>query len=233
MSSPAENQPSPTITPPDGRSVIAVCEKWNRKLHFYSGLFLIVFLWLFAFTGLLLNHPTWRFHESWQNRHETKYQLPIVAPADGLTGDLDQARELMRQMSIDGEILWTTTRTDGSPFEFQVRSPRHFYFIKADVAQGRADIRHASVNAWGIAKILHTFTGNYASDPRNRRDWALTAVWAYSMDFVAAGLIFMVFSSIYLWLKQPQKLLAGGLCLALGTFGCILFCFGLRWISGP
>src|SRR5213079_2442785 len=95
--------------------LLAVCERWNRKLHFYSGLFLIVFLWLFAFTGLLLNHPTWTFHESWRNRHETKFQLPIVRPAAGLTSDLEQARDLMRQMSIDGEILWTTTRSDGAP----------------------------------------------------------------------------------------------------------------------
>lgn len=230
MSSPAESQPPSPATLRDSARLLAVCERWNRKLHFYSGLFLIVFLWLFAFTGLLLNHPNWTFHESWRNRHETKFQLPIVPPAAGLTSDLDQARDLMRQMSIAGEILWTTTRSDGAPFEFQVRTPRHFYFIKADLAQGRADIRHAAVNAWGIAKILHTFTGNLASDPRNRRDWPLTAVWAYSMDFVAAGLIFMVLSSIYLWLKQPRKLLPGALCLALGSLLCGLFCFGLRWM---
>jgi hypothetical protein len=229
MSSPAESQPASPATPRTRGRLLAVCERWNRKLHFYSGLFLIVFLWLFAFTGLLLNHPNWTFHESWRNRHETKYQLPIVAPGAGLTGDLDQARDLMRQMRIDGEILWTTTRSDGAPFVFQVRTPRHFYFISADVAHGQADIRHAAVNAWGIAKILHTFTGNLASDPRNRRDWALTAVWAYSMDFVAAGLIFMVLSSLYLWLKQPQKLLPGAISLALGSLLCGLFCVGLRW----
>ena len=230
MSSPTEIEP-PSPAPPRYRAnLLAVCERWNRKLHFYSGLFLLVFLWLFAFTGLLLNHPTWAFHESWKNRHETKYQLPIVPPAAGLTSDLDQAHDLMRQMHIDGEILWTTIRSDGAPFVFQVRTPRHFYFISADLAKGQADIRHATVNAWGISKILHTFTGNYSTDPRNRRDWPLTAVWAYSMDFVAAGLIFMVFSSLYLWLKQPAKLLPGAISLALGTLLCALFCIALRWL---
>jgi hypothetical protein len=230
MSSPAETQPSPPAAPRDRSSAFAVCERWNRKLHFYSGLFLLIFLWLFAFTGLLLNHPYWTFHESWQNRHETKTQLPIIPPAPELTSDLDQARDLMRQLSIAGEILWTTTHNDPALFEFQVRTPRHFYFIHADLAKGHADIRHASVNPWGIAKILHTFTGNYPADPRNRRDWSLTALWAYSMDFVAAGLIFMVLSSIYLWLNQPAKRLPGALCLALGSLLCALFCFGLRWL---
>jgi hypothetical protein len=233
MSSLTKSQPPSAATPRPRANLLATCERWNRKLHFYSGLFLIVFLWLFAFTGLLLNHPNWTFHESWRNRHETKYQLPIIPPRPELTTDLDQARDLMRQMSIDGEILWTIIRSDAGPFIFQVRTPRHFYFISADIAHGQADIRHATVNAWGIAKILHTFTGNLASDPRNRRDWILTAIWAYSMDFVALGLIFMVFSSIYLWLKQPAKLLPGAISLASGTLLCALFCFGLRWIFTP
>ena len=30
---------------------------WNRRVHFYLGLYLLFFTWLFAFTGLLLNHP--------------------------------------------------------------------------------------------------------------------------------------------------------------------------------
>jgi hypothetical protein len=89
MSSPAENQSSSAATPETARdraSLLAVCERWNRKLHFYTGLFLLLFLWLFAFTGLLLNHPTWAFQESWLNRHETKYKVPIVPPGAGLTG---------------------------------------------------------------------------------------------------------------------------------------------------
>src|SRR4051794_39932116 len=92
MWSPAENEPLSDKGPAapagarDRGGLLAVCERWNRKLHFYSGLFLLVFLWLFAFTGLLLNHPAWSFQESWVNRHETKYKLRIVAPAAGLTG---------------------------------------------------------------------------------------------------------------------------------------------------
>src|SRR5262249_197490 len=99
MSSPAESQlPSPAIQR-DRARLLAFCERWNRKLHFYCGLFFIFFLWLFAFTGLFLNPPNWTFHESWLNRHETKFQLPIVPPAAEFTSDLDQAHDLMRQMS--------------------------------------------------------------------------------------------------------------------------------------
>ncbi len=49
------------------------------------------------------------------------------------------------------------------------------------------------------------------------------------MDAVAAGLIFMVLSSLYMWLQLPQKRLPGAIALGLGSLICGLFCFGLRW----
>jgi hypothetical protein len=203
-------------------------ERWNRKLHFYSGLFLLFFLWLFAFTGLLLNHPTWTFQEHWKNRQENTYERAIKAPASDAIGDLAQAQDIMRQLRITGDILWTTTRTDASLLDFQVRRPGHFFFIKANWSQGSATVRQANVNLWGVMKVLHVFTGNIADDPRNSRDWALTYLWAYSMDVVAVALIFMVLSSIYMWLKFPQKRLPGAIVLALGCGSCGLFCVGLR-----
>ncbi|HEX4644196.1 MAG TPA: hypothetical protein VH598_01160 [Verrucomicrobiae bacterium] len=213
-----------------GARLWAGFERWNRKLHFYSGLFLIFFVWLFAFTGLLLNHPAWSFHEYWKNRKQTNYEREIAAPGPNASGDLGQARDIMRQLGIDGEILWTTTRTDPNQLDFQVRRPGHFFVIKADWAQKQASVQRADVNLWGVMKVLHTFTGNVADDPRNRRDWALTYVWAYSMDAVAAGLIFMVLSSYYMWYRLPQKRLPGAMVLGLGAVSCGLFCVGLRWI---
>ncbi len=208
-------------------------ERWNRKLHFYAGLFLIFFVWLFALSGLLLNHPGWSFHEHWKNRKETNYERPITAPKADAVEELDQARDIMRQLGIEGDILWTTTRTDPGLLDFQVRRPGHFFFIKANWTrgtQGSATVRHAEVNLWGIMKFLHVFSGNVADDTRNHRDWTLTCLWAYSMDAVAAGLIFMVLSSVYMWLQLPQKRRTGGIVLALGCVSCGLFCLGLRWL---
>ena len=204
-------------------------ERWNRKLHFYAGLFLLFFVWLFAFSGLILNHPTWSFAESWTNRKEKNYEKELVVPGPEVKGDLAQAREILRQLGIEGEILWTTTRTDANPFEFQVRRPGHFFFIKADFAKQRVDLRQSDVNLWGVIKVLHTFTG-VLDDPPNRRDWALTTMWAYSMDAVAAGLIFMVLSSLYMWWELPPKRIAGAVVLSLGVLICGLFCVGLRWL---
>lgn len=205
-------------------------ERWNRRLHFYLGLFLMFFVWLFAFSGLILNHPSWTFHEAWKNRKETNYERAIVAPGRGAVDDLGQAHDVMRQLGIEGDILWTATRTDPEVMVFQVRRPGHFFFINADWKKGKATVRQADVNVWGLMKFLHVFTGNVADDTRNRRDWALTYVWAYSMDAVAAGLIYMVLSSVYMWLKLPQKRWMGAIVLGLGCLCCGLFCVGLRWL---
>ena len=213
-----------------GAHLRARFERWNRKFHFYSGLFLIFFLWLFAFTGLLLNHPNWTFHENWKNRKETNYERAITAPASEVTDDLGQARNLMTQLGIDGEILWTTARTDLKQLDFQVRRPGHFFFISANWAKGHATVRQSDVNLWGVTKALHTFSGVVSGDPRNTRDWALTTLWAFSMDAVAAGLIFMVLSSLYMWLQFPQKRLLGAVVLGVGSLSCGLFCLGLRWL---
>ena len=170
-------------------------ERWNRKLHFYAGLFLLFFIWLFAFSGLLLNHPTWTFAEFWTSREETNYERDIAVPSADVKGDLAQAHDILKQLKIEGEIMWTTTRTDPNQFDFQVRRPGHFFFIKADLAQKHVTVRQAEVNQWGVIKALHAFTGVQMDDARQSRDWALTSVWAVSMDAVAAGLIFMVLSS--------------------------------------
>ena len=37
----------------------------ESKLHIYLGLFLLLFMWLFGFSGLLLNHH-WEFASFWE-----------------------------------------------------------------------------------------------------------------------------------------------------------------------
>jgi hypothetical protein len=210
------------------RHVIDTIEIWNRKIHFYIGLFLLFFLWLFAFTGLLLNHSDWTFAEFWPNRRQTDVVRAIKSPPPG--SDLSQARDIMKQLGIAGEIEWTTTRSGAEVFEFQVTRPGHSYRIKADLVQSRVTLHRDDLNVWGVMHVLHTFTGVRLADPNNKRDWTLTSVWAFSMDAVAAGLIVMVFSSYYMWYVLISKRVLGLLALGLGIASCGLFAIGLRWM---
>jgi hypothetical protein len=201
-------------------------EVWNRKLHFYIGLYLLFFLWLFAFTGLLLNHANWSFADFWPTRNQTTFEHAIAPPPPG--SDLIQAKDILNQLAIRGEIEWTSTRADSRQFNFRASRPGHMFEIRADLNRNVATVQRIDVNAWGVMRILHTFTGVRAGDSRNQRDWILTSIWALSMDAVAAGLLVMVFGSYYMWWRLPRKRTWGTVSLVCGWIVCALFVVGLR-----
>ena len=203
-------------------------ETWNRRLHFYLGLYFLFFIWLFAFTGLLLNHPKWTFAEFWPNRKQSSFERPIARPGGG--SDLEQARNILGQLGFSGEIEWTTAPTDSDRLAFRASRPGRTWEIRADFGQGLASIQEITVNAWGVVRILHTFTGVRAGDARNQRDWLLTSIWAFAMDAVSIGLIVMILGSYYMWFRLPRKRCWGAISLTIGVFACGLFVFGLNWL---
>lgn len=71
-------------------------ELWNRKIHYYLGLYLLFFIWLFAFSGLLLNNSGWKFFEFWEKRKESALERAITAPPLGseLAYELQEKRRL-------------------------------------------------------------------------------------------------------------------------------------------
>jgi hypothetical protein len=221
--------PADTVRPSksSSRRVIDTVKVWNRKSHYYLGLYFLLFLWLFAFTGLLLNH-SWKFAEFWPDRTVSTYEREIEVPASG--SDLDRARGILRQLGIRGEIEWTAVQSGSTLFEFRVNRPGHNFSVAVDQDTGRAKVEETKINGWGIMRVLHTFTGVRAADTRNHRDWILTAVWVFSMDAVSAGLIVMVLSGLYMWYGLPAKRTGGVIALLSGTAVCAVFVFGLRWL---
>lgn len=148
---------------------------WNRRVHYYLGLFLLFFIWLFAFTGLLLNHPRWQFAQFWPNRIQSTTEHTIAAVS--AANDTDRARDVMRQLGVAGELQWPATQPANGPFTFQVNRPGFTVDVKADLQGGRATVQRTQLNAWGVMHVLHTFTGAPAADSRNRRDWTLTTLF--------------------------------------------------------
>ena len=201
---------------------------WNRRVHYYLGLYLLFFILLFAFTGLLLNHPRWQFAQFWPNRlmSTTEHTFESVTTV----ADIDRARDVMRRVGIDGEVQWPATQPPNGPFTFQVSRPGLVVDVKADLRAGRATVQRTQLNAWGVMHVLHTFTGAPAADSRNRRDWTLTTVWALSMDAVAVGLIVMVLGSYVMWFRLRARRLGGAVALALGFISCGAFIGALPWL---
>src|SRR5881397_595831 len=85
-----------SIEPNRSKSSITF-EVWNRKLHFYLGLYFLFFLWLFSLTGLLLNHGRWAMALGANQRAETRYERGIEIPA----GNTDLVRAARHNASAE------------------------------------------------------------------------------------------------------------------------------------
>ncbi|MEK7684533.1 MAG: hypothetical protein AAB466_03835 [Verrucomicrobiota bacterium] len=207
-----------------------VCQQlnaWNQKLHIYLGLYFLVFLWLFAVSGLLLNHA-WRFSEFWSQRRQSTNEHRITLPK--AETDLARARDLMRQLRLAGEIEWTTTQPAKGRFDFRVTRPGRIVEVKTDLGKQTTTLQEIRVNGWGIVRMLHTFSGVQGTATRAERDWLLTKLWSFSMDALSAGLIVLVLSSLVMACERRERWLGAGIALGLGLAACGFFVFGLRWL---
>ena len=202
-------------------------KSWNQKIHIYLGLYFLVFLWLFAVSGLLLNHG-WKFAEFWPQRKESRREQAVAMP--GVGTDLLRAQDLMRQLGLAGEIEWTAARPTPERFDFRVQRPGRTVDVRVDVAKQSAAVQEIRVNGWGVFRTLHTFTGTRANAPTAARDWWLTTLWSLSMDALAAGLILLVLTSIALAFERREKWRGAAVALGLGVGACGFFVFGLRWL---
>ncbi|MEJ7810239.1 MAG: PepSY-associated TM helix domain-containing protein [Gemmatimonadaceae bacterium] len=198
---------------------------WTRKLHNYLGLSLLLFLWLFAVSGLVLNHSMWSVAKFWTARREATTERVIRAPT--VTGDVAIAAELMRQLGIVGEVGETRRVPDGGRFDFQVVRPGRVVRVDARLDSARARVTEIRLNAWGVLDALHKFTGVVMDEPVRTRDWVLTRIWSLAMDALAVGMVVLVLSGLYLWYRLAEKRRPGLVALALGVACCAFFLYGL------
>lgn len=202
---------------------------WTRKIHNYLGLYFLFFIWLFALSGLLLNHSKWPMGQFWNERVEKTSERAISPPSS--TGDVAMALELMTQLSITGEVGETRRSPQGERLDFQVVRPGQNFRVEVRLDSARAKVTEIRLNAWGVMDALHKFTG-VAMDDGRTRDWMLTRVWSLAMDAVAIGLVLLVLGGLYLWYRLPAKRLPGLAVLAAGVACCAFFLFGLGVLFG-
>ena len=211
------------------RSLAAqVFETWNKKLHYYLGLYFLLFLWLFSFTGLLLNHPRWTLSRI-PNDANPPYERAIDAP--GGSTDLARAIDVARQLDLRGEIDVPQAVQKPGRLEFNIAYPKRAAQVRVDLVSHRATVQQVDRSVWSALRISHTFSGSRYNNPSMSRDWLLTSAWVYAMDALAAGLLVMVFGSYYMWYRLKAKRTLGWLALATGFVCCGLFVFGLGWTA--
>jgi hypothetical protein len=198
--------------------------RWNRRLHIYTGLFLLFFILLFSFSGLLLNHGNWKFASFWDERKETKTESHVDIPA--ITDSLSLIQHILKQLKISGEI--SNVSLSPESIYFRVSKPGLIQEINVDLKSCISSSKEIAFNWWGKIRTLHTFNGSDKAHPEIKPNWLITNIWRLVMDLVATGLIFLSISSWVMWYELRKSYPAGLPVLALGGAVAIFFIFILQ-----
>ncbi|GAC1430587.1 MAG: hypothetical protein NVSMB7_06920 [Chitinophagaceae bacterium] len=197
---------------------------WNRKWHIHLGLFLLLFIWLFSLSGLLLNHSNWKFASFWDQRKEIKTTSAIV-----IAPDFDSAaaiRYITQYLHINGEVSEVNFNKDSIDFRSSV--PGHIRNIHVDLKRGICTQKETRFNLWGIIRTFHTFNGVKDNPSAATPNWIMTYIWRYTMDGIAIALMALCISSYIMWYKLNKRRVSGFILLAAGFAGAIYFIFLIR-----
>lgn len=172
----------------------------SRKLHIHLGLLLLIFIWLFSLTGLILNHGNWKFASFWEEREESIINFTV--PDSVLKNPSPQARA-MKFLKISGEVQLQQKTSE--ILEFRVQSPGMVNDIHIDLANGSGTKKVLKYNMWGKLRTLHTFNGMNEENPSQSPNWVITNIWRFAMDAIAIGLIIICVSSWMMWYKVRKE----------------------------
>ncbi len=200
--------------------------KWNWRVHVYLGLYMLLFLWLFSISGLILNHPGWFPHRPQRTRSEHPVRLPE-------TSDMQKkAESLAKQLGLEGETITNRQPPGQDRFLFRVARPGRIWTVSVDGKTSVATVMTARGDTSSLLEMMHTFTGVRPvwGEPASRRDWWVTGVWSFALDAVSVGLLLQVASSWYMWYQLRDKRRAGLVVFASGLASCAFFLWGLAWI---
>lgn len=97
-------RPATRSVPRSKGSASRLGQKWSRLVHVYASMISFVVVLLFAFTGLMLNHPTWTLGDD-PNVTETSGEVPVELYADDGSLDFLTLSEFARsELGARGEV---------------------------------------------------------------------------------------------------------------------------------
>jgi hypothetical protein len=199
---------------------------WNRKLHIHLGLFLLLFIWLFSLSGLLLNHGSWNFASFWEQRSqkETVTRISFSARLDSAT----LLHTVMEELKISGEIA--NVKYSAEALVFRVTSPGKGKELHIDLIKGTVTVKEYELNIWGKIRTLHTFNGVDKKNIKAEPNRLITSVWKFAMDGIAIAFILLCVSSWIMWYKIRKDYKWSGVILTAGFLTSLYFVYLIRWL---
>ena len=184
----------------------------NRKFHILFGLFILLFIWLFFISGLIIHHGEWNFAKFYEKRVETK--TAFIISLGVLHDDPGMVLRVESVLKIVGEISGLKVK-DGN-IDFRVSSPGLVREIHIDSTNGQGIIKVMKYNFWGKLRTLHTFNGMDKSNPSISPNWFVTKLWRIMMDVTAILLIILCIGSWVMWYKVRKDYKWGYVLFGLG-----------------
>ena len=196
---------------------------WSRKIHIHLGLFLLLFIWLFSFSGLLLNHSKWDISNFYEKRKQTENATSIRIPATRDSSAL--LKNIMSQLQIKGEI--TNVKMWPDSLHFRVSIPGKVRNLKVNLKTGVSTEEAMQYNWAGKIRTLHTFNGVDKTNVDQQPNWLVTRIWRLSMDGIAIGFMLLCLSSWIMWFKMKERFRWGWIVLISGFCAAGYFVFVL------
>ena len=181
-----------------------------RDLHLYAGLFLCPFVLLFAVSTILLNHPS----RSGSGNPEPKREVPVQVPA-GEPGSIPQAREILRQIGVSGEMDYVRHNAKSERLFMPVSKPGETTRVDVDLRAKTATIEREERGLGEALNYLHKMPGPH--NVRFRGNWVYMSWWAVTTDAVVYGILFLTFSGLYLWWKLKAERAVGWVLVSGGA----------------
>lgn len=177
---------------------------WTRDLHLYLGLFVCPFVLVFAVSTISLNHPGW-FRPELASESAARETGIAVAVPDGL-GTLEQAREILRQLNVTGEIDYVRHSGREPRLQIPVTKPGERIQVEADLRAKTAVVERRRQNLSDALRYLHKMPGPH--NAKVRGNWIYMAWWRLLADATVYGVLFLAASGLYLWwiLKAERKI---------------------------
>jgi hypothetical protein len=201
---------------------------WIRDLHLYLGLFISPFILVFAISTIFFNHawnPSGSNPKSADNvqKMSASIKTPPIAEDKGV--DIEQAKQILRQLGVSGEIDYISHRKQENRLVIPVVKPGQRITINVDLNSQMAQVERRHTGLWDAMMYLHKSPGMH--NVKIRGNWFFTRFWRLLADITVYLTLFISASGIYMWtvIKAERKI--GLIMLGLGCVSFVLIVLAL------
>jgi hypothetical protein len=192
----------------------------TRDLHLYIGLALSPLVLLFAFSVILLDHPSIPLGGSRIVRKTSAtVQIPEnLEQAEGMTR-AQALQQIMRQVGVAGEIGYINYNPGQHRMVAPIFRPGSEMTLDVNLSTHIASVEERTTGLRAALIYLHKSPGPHNANVRG--NWFYTRVWRWMADASAYLLFFISASGIYLWwvIKAERKI--GLLLIGAGAISCM------------